>query len=169
MYESRARLSVKGVAAFCGKGPSNAPRDPTPPDRQRGYFGNIQVTTQALSELLDRDIPLALYTRHGRLKGHLVPDVSKNVLLRVSQYKTALDRQVSLSIAKAIVRAKLLNSVQLLSDYRSHYPSANLATGARPFGGTPRASQRCRTTGVAGTRGLGRSGLLRPLWRNEPQ
>ena len=54
-------------------------------------FGNVQVTTQALSELLDRGIPLALYTRHGRLKGRLVPDVSKNVPLRVAQYRTALD------------------------------------------------------------------------------
>ena len=42
-------------------------------------FGNVQVTTQALSELLDRGIPLALYTRHGRLKGHLAPALSKNV------------------------------------------------------------------------------------------
>ena len=32
-------------------------------------FGNVQVTTQALSELLERGIPLALYTRHCRLKG----------------------------------------------------------------------------------------------------
>src|ERR1039457_4618145 len=54
-------------------------------------FGNVQVTTQALSELLERGIPLSLYTRHGRLKGHLVPDVSKNVPLRVAQYRTALD------------------------------------------------------------------------------
>jgi CRISP-associated protein Cas1 len=90
-------------------------------------FGNVQVTTQALSELLDRGIPLALYTRHGRLKGHLVPDVSKNILLRVSQYKTALDDAASLRIAKAIVRAKLRNSVELLSDYRRHYPSDALS------------------------------------------
>ena len=40
-------------------------------------FGSVQVTTQALSELLDRGIPLALYSRNGRFKGHLVPDVSK--------------------------------------------------------------------------------------------
>jgi CRISPR-associated protein Cas1 len=91
-------------------------------------FGNVQVTTQALSELLDRGIPLALYTRHGRLKGHLVPEVSKNVPLRVAQYRTALDDAASLGIAKATVRAKILNSVALLSDYRSHYPSDTLAS-----------------------------------------
>jgi len=90
-------------------------------------FGNVQVTTQALSELLERGIPLALYTRHGRLKGHLVPDVSKNVPLRVAQYRTALDEAAALRIAKAVVRAKLLNSGRLLSDYRGHYPSEGLA------------------------------------------
>ena len=91
-------------------------------------FGNVQVTTQALSELLDRGIPLALYTRHGRLKGHLVPDISKNVPLRVAQYRTALDEAASLGLAKAVVRAKLLNSGRLLGDYRSNYPSDVLAS-----------------------------------------
>lgn len=49
------------------------------------------MTTQALSELLERGIDLALYTRHGRLKGHLVSAVSKNAGLRVAQLRTALD------------------------------------------------------------------------------
>ena len=90
-------------------------------------FGNVQVTTQALSELLDRGIPLALYTRHGRLKGHLVPDISKNVPLRVAQYQTALDSVASLNLAKTVVEAKLRNAGRLLTDYRSHYPSDALA------------------------------------------
>ncbi len=90
-------------------------------------FGNVQVTTQALSELLDRGIPLALYTRHGRLKGHLVPDVSKNVPLRVAQYRTAMDEAAALAIAREVVRAKLRNAGRLLADYRSHYPSDALA------------------------------------------
>ena len=91
-------------------------------------FGNVQVTTQALSELLDRGIPLALYTRHGRLKGHLVPDISKNVPLRVAQYRTALDEAASLGIAKVVVRAKLRNAGKLLADYRGNYPSDLLAS-----------------------------------------
>jgi len=91
-------------------------------------FGNVQVTTQALSELLDRGIPLALYTRHGRLKGHLVPDISKNVPLRVAQYRAAVDEAASLAIAKAVVRAKLRNAGKLLADYRSNYPSDLLAS-----------------------------------------
>ena len=90
-------------------------------------FGNVQVSTQALSELLDRAIPLALYTRHGRLKGHVVPGLSKNVSLRVAQYRTSLDEAASLTIAKAVVRAKLRNAGKLVADYRTNYPSGALA------------------------------------------
>jgi hypothetical protein len=91
-------------------------------------FGNVQVTTQALSEFLDRGIPVALYTRHGRLKGHVVPDLSKNVPLRVAQYRMALDEAASLALAKAVVRAKLRNAGRLLADYRGHYPSDTMAS-----------------------------------------
>jgi len=94
-------------------------------------FGNVQVTTQALSELLDHRIPLALYTRHGRLKGRLVPDLSGNVLLRVAQYRTSLDDSASLAFAQAVVRAKLRNAGKLLADYRTHYPSDSLAAACQ--------------------------------------
>ena len=90
-------------------------------------FGNVQTTTQALSELLERGIPLALYTRHGRLKGHVMPEASKNVALRVAQYRAAVDERSSLGISKAVVAAKLRNSARLLADYREHYPSDGLA------------------------------------------
>src|ERR1700746_1181880 len=90
-------------------------------------FGNVQVTTQALSEFLDRNIPLALYTRNGRLKGHLLPEANRNLQLRLAQYQVALDEKASLGIARNIVRAKLRNSAALISDYRAHYPSRSLA------------------------------------------
>ena len=48
-------------------------------------FGNVQVTTQAMSEFLDAGIALSLFTRNGRLKGHLMPEASKNMPLRIKQ------------------------------------------------------------------------------------
>jgi CRISPR-associated protein Cas1 len=90
-------------------------------------FGNVQVTTQALSELLERRIPLTFYTRHGRLKGHLTPEASRNVPLRLAQYRTALDEGAALEIGRAIVQAKLRNSEALVAEYRAHYPSPALA------------------------------------------
>jgi CRISPR-associated protein Cas1 len=93
-------------------------------------FGNVQVTTQALSELLDRGIPLALYTRHGRLKGHLAPELSKNLPLRLAQYKTALDEGAALNMARAVVRAKLVNTASFLDEHRANHPSETLAAAA---------------------------------------
>lgn len=84
-------------------------------------FGGVQVTTQAMSEMLERGIGLTLYTRHGRLKGHLVPEESKNVQIRLAQFRVAFDEPGCMWTARAIVRAKLLNSADLLADYGSNY------------------------------------------------
>jgi CRISP-associated protein Cas1 len=89
-------------------------------------YGNVQVTTQAMSELLERGIPMALYTRHGRLKGQLTPELSKNITLRLAHYAATRDDGRSLEIARAIVRAKLWNSAAVVEDYRSNYPSDGL-------------------------------------------
>jgi CRISPR-associated protein Cas1 len=118
-------------------------------------FGNVQVTTQALSELLDHRIPLALYTRHGRLKGRLVPDLSGNVLLRVAQYRTSLDDSASLAFAQAVVRAKLRNAGKLLADYRTHYPSDSLAAACQSLdaaaAGVPAVAGHPELLGVEGS------------------
>ncbi len=90
-------------------------------------FGNVQVTTQALSEMLERRVPLALFTRNGRLKGRLLPAASGNVFVRLAQYRAAEDERRALELARASVAAKLLNCAALIQDYRAHYPSGTLA------------------------------------------
>ena len=133
-------------------------------------FGNVQVTTQALSELLERGIPLALYTRHGRLKGHLVPDVSKNVPLRVAQYRMALDDAASLGMARATVRAKILNGIVLLSDYRAHYPSDTLASACeamrRMAGNIAGARDHAELLGYVGAAAAGYFGAFPEMNRS---
>ncbi|MGH9673413.1 MAG: CRISPR-associated endonuclease Cas1, partial [Bryobacteraceae bacterium] len=119
-------------------------------------FGNVQVTTQALSELLERGIPLALYTRHGRLKGHLEPEASKNAPLRMSQYRAVVNEEVSLAMAREIVRAKLCNAAELVADYRAHYPSEELRAATEAL---REAATRSRLAGshseVLGIEGAG--------------
>ncbi len=90
-------------------------------------FGNVQVTTQAMSEALERGVPFAFYTRYGRLKGRLAPEWSKNVVLRLAQYRAAADPARRLELARPIVAAKLRNCAAVLGDYRSNYPSQELA------------------------------------------
>lgn len=83
-------------------------------------YGNVQVTTQALSELLERGIPLTLYTINGRLKGRLVPETSRNVELRLKQYEWSVSEERSLAIAREIVAAKLWNSAEVVEDWLKH-------------------------------------------------
>ncbi len=80
-------------------------------------FGNIQVTTQALAEALDKGISFSFFTRHGRLRGSLVPPGDHNVGLRVSQYQLYLDEARSLKFARAIINAKVHNALAVLKRY----------------------------------------------------
>ena len=77
-------------------------------------FGNIQITTQALHELLQRNIPICYFSLSGWFYGVTAGNYNKNGELRVAQYKTSIDIKKSLSISKAIVAGKIKNSRTLL-------------------------------------------------------
>ena len=47
-------------------------------------FGNIQITTQAVSEILEHGINLAFLTMSGKLKGQVTPHKGKNIDLRLN-------------------------------------------------------------------------------------
>jgi CRISP-associated protein Cas1 len=82
--------------------------------RQVVLFGNVQVSTQALETLVQQEVPVALLTRYGRFIGALTPAPSKNVMLRVNQYRAFSDPAKALLLAKAVVKAKIANQRVLL-------------------------------------------------------
>jgi CRISP-associated protein Cas1 len=82
--------------------------------RQVVLFGNVQVSTQALETLVAHEVPVSLLTRYGRFIGALTPAPSKNVMLRVNQYRTFSDPAKSLALSKAVVKAKIANQRVLL-------------------------------------------------------
>lgn len=77
-------------------------------------MGNVTVTTQTIKTLLSRGIPLVFVTTQGRLLGKLQPFENKNIPLRWAQFKAASSPKVRLSIARSIVKGKLLNQRTLL-------------------------------------------------------
>ncbi len=85
-------------------------------------FGAVQVTIQALSELLEHEIELALFTRHGRLKGQLTPIKSKNIVLRMAQFERVRDPAFVLTTARAVVRAKVENGITVLRRFAYNHP-----------------------------------------------
>lgn len=78
------------------------------------FVGAVQVTAQAMTELLVRGIPVSYLTRSGRLLGTTLGMLGNNVELRVSQHELHRDEAKRLEVARVIVRAKIRNQRTLL-------------------------------------------------------
>ena len=82
-------------------------------------FGNIQVTTQAMAELLEKGVHLSLFSRQGQYRGSLSPPRGRNIELRLAQFDCYRDAARSLGLARAVVRAKTANGLAVLRRYRA--------------------------------------------------
>jgi len=91
-------------------------------------FGNVQVTTQAIAELLEDGVRLNLLSRHGDLRGSLDPALGKNIPLRIAQFELHKDEARSLTMAQVLVDAKIANSSRVLATFGSHEETRDPAT-----------------------------------------
>jgi CRISPR-associated protein Cas1 len=89
-------------------------RTPIAAVRQVVVFGNVQVSTQALECLAALEVPVVYMTGHGRFIAALQPAPTKNVLLRVNQYRLFADPERALALSRAAVKAKISNQRTLL-------------------------------------------------------
>lgn len=89
-------------------------------------FGNVQVTTQSIRELFEHGIELAILTRTGRLVGQITSPTTKNIELRVEQFKKYWDDSFRLRLARTIVRGKVVNGVNLLKTFTYNHQEVNL-------------------------------------------
>jgi len=85
-------------------------------------FGNVQVTTQSLHKLLQHGIEMAIFTRSGKLVGHLTPPKAKNILIRIDQFKRHEDQQFVLNFARELVSTKISNMLAILNTHQANYP-----------------------------------------------
>jgi CRISPR-associated protein Cas1 len=91
-------------------------------------FGSVQISTQALTELMERDIPVALFTTGGWFHGLAHGMSHKNVELRQAQFRAADDPARSLALAKGFIVAKIRNCRTLVM--RNHpNPPAEVVDG----------------------------------------
>lgn len=70
---------------------------------------------------------LAFFNYYGKFKGILTPIKSKNIILRLNHYAKATQNELSLPIAKSIVKAKLNNQITLIEKFQKNYyhPAVN--------------------------------------------
>lgn len=89
-------------------------------------FGNIQITTQAMGLLLEQGVDIAFFTLSGRLKGTLVPALSKNIFTRLAQHSTWKDSEKRLSFSRQVVSSKIHNQMAVLRKYGWRKPDASM-------------------------------------------
>ncbi|NJK40062.1 MAG: CRISPR-associated endonuclease Cas1 [Oscillatoriales cyanobacterium SM2_3_0] len=77
-------------------------------------FGNIQLTTQAIGACLQQQILVLFLNFSGQYKGHLWSLESTHLASEIHQVEKHKDAQFQLSLCRAVVRGKLMNSRQLL-------------------------------------------------------
>lgn len=77
-------------------------------------FGNVQITAQALGEILDRQIPICHFTLGGYFRGITTGLPHKNIEVRIRQFAAAADTDQALDFARLFVAGKIANSRTLL-------------------------------------------------------
>jgi len=90
-------------------------------------FGNVTLSTLAMARCAEDGIDVSWLTRGGRFRFGLRTPTHGNVLLRMEQWRAAVDGDRCLDIAKVVVAAKVLNTRVVLLDAakdRSAYSEA---------------------------------------------
>lgn len=90
-------------------------------------FGNVQFTTQAVHEILQHGIEMAILTRSGKLLGHISSLKSKNVELRIEQFNKYMDDAFRLTFSKILVKGKVTNCLNLIRIFSYNHPDRNLS------------------------------------------
>ena len=90
-------------------------------------FGNVQVTTQAVRALCDRNIPICYFSYGGWFRGITNGMSHKNVKLRCRQYLGAMTPDMAWPIARQMVFGKIKNCRTMLRRNHREPPSGVLA------------------------------------------
>ena len=77
-------------------------------------FGNVSITTPALSALLDREIPVSFHSYGGWFRGIAHGLGHRNIEVRIAQYRLSFDPASCMRFARSLVDAKIMNQRTLL-------------------------------------------------------
>ncbi len=90
-------------------------------------FGNVTVTPQAMNMLLENGIDLAFLSTRGRIRGRLMSADSKNIYLRLAQYRRWTEEASRLMIGRSIVMGKIRTQLMMLDRYCRRSPEVAVA------------------------------------------
>jgi CRISPR-associated protein Cas1 len=89
-------------------------------------FGNVQFTTQAVHELFEHGIEMAILSRRGRLIGQITSPATRNITLRLAQFKRFWEPEFRLATARQVVRGKAENCVAVMRAFSYNHPEIDL-------------------------------------------
>ncbi len=98
---------------------------------QVSLFGNVQMSAQALREIVDRGIPVCHFSYGGWFNAMTTGHVHKNIELRIAQFASAADPTRSLALAKGFIMAKMKNCRTMLRRHGAGRRKAEKDEGAR--------------------------------------
>jgi CRISPR-associated protein Cas1 len=142
LQEPGAHVGKRSEHLVVRKDGAEVQRVPIAAVRQVVVFGNVQVSTQALECLATLGVPVVYMTGYGRFVAALEPAPTKNVQLRVNQFRLFSDPQRALALAKAVVRAKIANQRTLLMRSLRSRPPDELSNGADGVRGSDEPAAR---------------------------
>lgn len=94
-------------------------------------FGNVQVSTHCLRELLEEGVWLSFFSRNGIYKGRLQPPHERGGKLRLRQWERSRDTAFCLAFGRAVVRGKILSQRQVAATFAKNYLAETLGEGHR--------------------------------------
>jgi CRISPR-associated protein Cas1 len=72
-------------------------------------YGDVTLTSPAMTALLDQGVDICFCSYYGRFKGRLAPPFGKNSLIRVAQHQAHGDPVRAFTLAQSFVQSKLVN------------------------------------------------------------
>jgi CRISPR-associated protein Cas1 len=117
---------------------------------QLNIVGNIQVTTQAIQQLCQHDIPIAYFSSGGWLNGTTRGLGLTNIMLRRDQFRLADDRAFCLRLAQALVTGKIRNQRTMLMRNHAEPPRGALVQLKCLGDDVPRAESLEQLLGIEG-------------------
>lgn len=118
---------------------------------QLNIFGNIQISTQAVQALCEKDIPIAYFSQGGWFYGVTCGMGLKNVYLRKAQFRWAESTDFCLRFARALVAGKIRNQRTMLQRNHVEPPSHALALLKEMIVEAERATAMDQLLGIEGT------------------
>jgi CRISPR-associated protein Cas1 len=94
-------------------------------------YGNIQVTTQCMRELLGEGVWLSLFSRQGTYRGRLQPPAERGGRLRLRQWERSRDPKYCLEFARSAVNGKILSALAMASLRAKNHLAETLGEGYR--------------------------------------